>query len=487
VSESVAQRYWPGQNPIGKPLRLTAQFPRTTVVVVAADTRYRKLTRDWLTVYFPAKQFFFFSPGALVVRTVAPSVALAHDSRGGTCGDGALRGNDGDDRGRGDCASAHGSGNRHTVGLDRDRGRRGRGRLSGGSRCKGGRGAVRLLADRNRRYGGGMAPIPFMRLFGTSGRRAVESIVPRRTFEDVILPHATRRALDTALAQVTQHDLIFNRWGLGERHPTGLALAFNFAGPPGTGKTICAEAIAHSLGRPLLLVRYAELESLWMGETPKNVAAIFRTARDERAVLLFDEADAIAARRSTAVDHGFQRESNTVVSVLLQELEWYNGVVIFATNLAANFDPAFERRIRTHVLFEMPGEAERALIWRVQLHPARTPLAADVDFQVLARRYEVSGGDIRNAVLKAALAAAAEPGSDSAKRIAQHHFEASIEEVIAGKRVMRQSLFAGEPLAPPEANLAAGAAAFHAPLVAYALAGAALLVALVALAVALLK
>ena len=302
-----------------------------------------------------------------------------------------------------------------------------------------------------------MAPIPFARLFGTSGRRAVESIVPRRTLDDVILPPATRRALDTALAQVTQHDLIFKRWGLGERHPTGLALAFNFAGPPGTGKTICAEAIAHSLGRRLLLVRYAELESVWMGETPKNVAALFRTARDERAVLLFDEADAIAARRSTSVDHGFQRESNTVVSVLLQELEWYDGVVIFATNLAANFDPAFERRIRTHVLFEMPGEAERAQIWRVQLHPARTPLAADVDFEELARRYAVSGGDIRNAVLKAALGAAAEPGPDSAKRIHQHHFEAGIEDVIAGKRVMRQSLFAGEPLVLPEMNLAAGA------------------------------
>ena len=333
-----------------------------------------------------------------------------------------------------------------------------------------------------------MAPIPFTHLFGLSGRRAVESVVSRRTFDDVILPPATRRALDNALAQVTQHDLIFNRWGLGERHPTGLALAFNFAGPPGTGKTICAEAIAHSLGRRLLLVRYSELESMWMGETPKNVAAIFRTARDERAVLLFDEADAIAARRSTSVDHGSQRELNTTVSVLLQELEAYNGVVIFATNLAANFDPAFERRIRTHVLFEMPGEAEREQIWRVQLHPSRTPLAADVDLQVLARRYEVSGGDIRNAVLKAALAAAAEPVPDSSKRIHQHHFEAGIEEVIAAKRVMRQSLFAGETPGVPEASLVGAAKAYHtSTLVTYALPGAALLVALIALAVALLK
>jgi SpoVK/Ycf46/Vps4 family AAA+-type ATPase len=334
-----------------------------------------------------------------------------------------------------------------------------------------------------------VAPLPFSRLFGLNGRRAVESIVSRRTFDDVILAPATRRALDNALAQVTQHDLIFNRWGLGERHPTGLALAFNFAGPPGTGKTICAEAIAHSLGRRLLLVRYAELESMWMGETPKNVSGIFRTAREERAVLFFDEADAIAARRSTSVDDGVQRESNTIVSVLLQELEAYDGVVIFATNLAANFDPAFERRIRTHVLFEMPGEAERVQIWRVQLHPSRTPLADDVDFEALARRYEVSGGDIRNAVLKAALAAAAEPVPDSSKRIHQHHFEAGIEDVLAGKRIMRQSLFEDETLMLPEANAVAGpvAGARASPLVAYVLPGAALLVALIALVVALLK
>ena len=238
----------------------------------------------------------------------------------------------------------------------------------------------------------------------------------------------------------------------------------------------------------MLLVRYAELESLWMGETPKNVAAIFRAAREEGAVLLFDEADAIASRRSTAVDHGFQRESNTVVSVLLQELETFNGVVIFATNLAANFDPAFERRIRTHVLFEMPGPVEREQIWRVQMHPSRTPLADDVDFRALAERYEVSGGDIRNAVLKAALAAAAEPGPDSAKRIHQRHLEAGIEDVVAAGRVMRQSLFAGDERVAGEANLRAGAAAAarFSPMRS-SLAGTALVVAVTALVVALLK
>src|ERR1051325_7094674 len=99
---------------------------------------------------------------------------------------------------------------------------------------------------------------PLLRVLGFSDtRRAVESIDPRRTCDDVIRPPAPRGVLDRALEQVTSHDLVFTRWGLGERHPTGLALAFNFAGPPGTGKTICAEALAHSLGRRLLLVRYA--------------------------------------------------------------------------------------------------------------------------------------------------------------------------------------------------------------------------------------
>jgi SpoVK/Ycf46/Vps4 family AAA+-type ATPase len=296
-----------------------------------------------------------------------------------------------------------------------------------------------------------VTPLPdrLLRAFNelSGGKRTTESIVPRRTFADVILPEATRRALDQALVQVTSHDLIFNQWGLGERHPTGLALAFNFAGPSGTGKTICAEAIAHTLGRRLLNVRYTEVESMWLGETPKNVAAVFRLARDENAVLFFDEADAIASRRSESVEQGIQREMNTVVNVLLQELERFNGVVIFATNLASNFDPAFERRIRTHVLFEMPGPAEREQIWRVQMHPSRTPLAEDVDFRALAEAYACSGGDIRNAVLKAALSAAAGPGADASKRITQRHLDDAMRDVLAGKRVMRQSLFRDEPKA----------------------------------------
>jgi hypothetical protein len=343
-------------------------------------------------------------------------------------------------------------------------------------------------------------PSPLFSLFtGRSGRRAVETIVPERTFADVVLPPATLRTLDHALAQVRSHGLIFGRWGLGERHATGLGLAFNFAGPPGTGKTICAEAIAHALGRKLLVVNYAEVESMWAGETPKNVAGLFRAASEQGAVLFFDEADAIAARRSVGSALPQQREANTTVNVLLREIEGFNGVVIFATNLAANFDPAFERRIRTHVRFEMPGVEERARIWHVQIHPAKTPLGDDVNFRDLAERFPASGGDIKNAVLKAAAAAANEPGPDAAKRIYQRHFEAAMEDVVQAKGVMRQSLYEldGVPDDPRaaearnaesrivEAVQAAAARSRALALGAAALAGTALLAAVAALGVVL--
>jgi SpoVK/Ycf46/Vps4 family AAA+-type ATPase len=293
---------------------------------------------------------------------------------------------------------------------------------------------------------------------GAQRRELVEAVVPKRTFDDVILPASTLRALHHALTQIEKHDVLFHDWGLAERHTTGLGLAFNFAGPPGTGKTICAEAIANRLGRTLLVVRYAELESMWAGNTGKNVTAVFRWAAEENAVLFFDEADAVASRRFARTGQGYEREANALVNVLLRELEEYSGVVIFATNLAANFDPAFERRIRNHILFEMPAAAEREQIWRVQLHARKTPLAEGVDFRALADSYAVSGGDIKNAVLKAAQMAISEPGPDREKRIHQHHFEAAIREVIAAKSVMEQSLFGGN--GAPDAQTPDGFGAF---------------------------
>jgi SpoVK/Ycf46/Vps4 family AAA+-type ATPase len=331
---------------------------------------------------------------------------------------------------------------------------------------------------------------PLISLFTSLGaRRVVETITPERTLADVVLSPRTQRTLEQALAEVRNHTLIFSRWGLGERHTSGRGLAFNFAGPPGTGKTICAEAIANELGMKLLVVDYAEAESMWIGETPKNIVAAFRAAAEKNAVLFFDEADAIATRRSTGAPLRADREANLTVNILLRELEAFNGIVIFATNLATNLDPAFERRIRTHVLFEMPGFEERARIWQLQIHPQKTPLAPDVDFRKLAERYVVSGGDIKNAVIKAAAAAAAEPGPDLGKRIGQRHFETATEDVLSAKATMQQSLLAGDAVAALDPvsvwhNVARWRIAI---LVALGLAGTAFIAALAAVALAFLR
>ena len=324
---------------------------------------------------------------------------------------------------------------------------------------------------------------------GRSMRRVVETVTPQRTLADVVLPPKTRRTLEQALAEVRNHTLIYRYWGLGERHTSGRGLTFNFAGPPGTGKTICAEAVANAVGLKLLVVDYAEAESMWVGETPKNMAGIFRAAAEQNAVLFFDEADAIATRRSTGGSRPYDREMNLTVNVLLRELESFNGIVIFATNLAANFDPAFERRIRTHVLFEMPGPEDRARIWKLQIHPTKTPLASDVDFNQLAERYAVSGGDIKNAVLNAASAAAAEAGPDAEKKIGQQHFESAMDDVVSAKAIMQQSLFTSAIAAPdPIAAVQNGETQWTSPaVVALVLATVAVLASFLALALVYLR
>jgi SpoVK/Ycf46/Vps4 family AAA+-type ATPase len=229
---------------------------------------------------------------------------------------------------------------------------------------------------------------------------------------------------------------------------------------------------------------------MWLGETPKNIVAAFRSAVAQNAVLFFDEADAIAMRRSVGSHLPQDRESNLIVNVLLRELEAFNGIAIFATNLAANFDRAFERRLRSHVLFEMPGVEERARIWRLQIHPSKTPLAPDVDFGDLAQRHVMSGGDIKNAVIKAAAAAAAEPGPDQDKVIAQRHFDRAAQDVLTAKTVMQQSLFADADVSPgnPASAWQTGEARWRtAMLVTLALAGGAFVTALAAIALALLR
>lgn len=222
---------------------------------------------------------------------------------------------------------------------------------------------------------------------------------------DIALPGEADRKVREILAACRNQAVVLNRWGFGRRLVTGKGIVVLFDGSPGTGKTYCAEILAGELDRPLYRVQVPEVVSKWVGETEKNLKAIFQQARISHAMLLFDEADSLFSARVAETRSSNDRYANMEVNLLLQEIERFPGICILTTNSFGALDKALVRRIQFRVTFEEPDAAQRKAIWEV-LAPPEAPLAADVDFGVLARRFELTGGMIKNSLIRAAYAAA---------------------------------------------------------------------------------
>ncbi len=198
----------------------------------------------------------------------------------------------------------------------------------------------------------------------------IRSSEPRFTLErDVVLGDSLRQQLDEALGKIRHHRTIYHDWGFAEVDPSGGGTLLNFHGAPGTGKTMTAEAFAGSMGKRIINASIADLESKFMGDTAKNIVSLFETATREDAVLFLDEADTLLGKRLSSVTQGIDNEVNAMRSTLLIELEKHQGVVIFASNFARNYDSAFVSRISRHIHFELPGDAERRAIWSRLLVP----------------------------------------------------------------------------------------------------------------------
>ncbi|MFN2505978.1 MAG: ATP-binding protein [Acidimicrobiales bacterium] len=229
---------------------------------------------------------------------------------------------------------------------------------------------------------------------------------PRATPDDLVLA-------DPALAQVMEisrrarlRQRVVGEWqmlGLGSR---GNGITVLFAGPSGTGKTLAAEVIAGSLGLELYVVDLSSVVDKYIGETEKNLERIFSGAQGLNGVLFFDEADALFGKRS-AVSDGHDRYANIEVAYLLQRMEQFDGISLLATNLSANLDDAFARRIDLRVVFPLPEAAERRRLWERHLPPT-LPVADDLDVAFLADAFRLAGGDIRNITLAAAYDAASQ-------------------------------------------------------------------------------
>jgi hypothetical protein len=219
---------------------------------------------------------------------------------------------------------------------------------------------------------------------------------PRLRMEQLTFSPAVRQALEMALAHARHARRLFDDWGLAETVSYGRSPVLLFSGPPGVGKTAAAEALACALEKWLLVADYSRIENCFVGQTEKNIVRAFREARNQDAVLFWDEADAMFYSRDSAWRSWEVRD----VNVLLQELERFEGVCILATNRTTGLDPALERRIAIKVAFERPDRAQRRRIWE-KLLPKKMPLAKDINLDKLSQ-IDLVGGEIKNVILNAA-------------------------------------------------------------------------------------
>ncbi|MCP4663259.1 MAG: ATP-binding protein, partial [bacterium] len=233
-------------------------------------------------------------------------------------------------------------------------------------------------------------------------------IEPRYGWDDIVLPAPALAHLGEICHQVRQRHRVFGDWGFDRKLSHGKGLSALFSGAPGTGKTMAAEVLAHELGLDLYKIDLSGVVSKYIGETEKNLARIFAEAESSNAILFFDEADALFGRR-TEVRDAHDRYANIETSYLLQRIEEYEGVAILATNLLQNIDDAFLRRIRFIVELPFPDRERRREIWR-NLFPRQAPVSDAVDYELLAERFRLAGGNIRNIVLNAAFLAAQNGG-----------------------------------------------------------------------------
>jgi hypothetical protein len=229
-------------------------------------------------------------------------------------------------------------------------------------------------------------------------------IEPRFSWQDIILPSDQLTQLHEVVSTVGSRPLVLEQWGVGKKLVPSSGIPILFAGPPGTGKTMAAEVIANELGLDLYKIELSGVVSKYIGETEKNLERIFDEAEQSNAILFFDEADAIFGKRSEVKD-AHDRYANIETSYLLQRMEMYGGVTILATNLRANLDQAFTRRLQFVIDFPFPEEEDRYRIWKT-LFPASIPHDPELDFHYLAHSYRLAGGNIRNIIVSAAYMAA---------------------------------------------------------------------------------
>ena len=254
-------------------------------------------------------------------------------------------------------------------------------------------------------------------------------------WEDIVLPSKQKNKLREACNQIEYQHLIYDTWGFGKKIAYGKGVSMMFYGPPGTGKTMAAQVIANELHLELYKVDSAAVTSKYIGETQKNLDAVFEGAGKSQSILFFDEADALFGKRAE-VKEANDKYANAETAFLLQKMEEHEGVVILATNLMQNFDEAFKRRIKFIIEIPFPNKEERLAMWK-KVFPKEAPVGNSVDYEYLAQQFELSGSSIKNIAVAAAFLAGAQK-----QEIQMGHILSSLLDEVqkAGKQIGKEDL-----------------------------------------------
>jgi len=250
---------------------------------------------------------------------------------------------------------------------------------------------------------------------------------PMYTLDKVIMPEETQSQIERAIALIQGRKKIFEEWGFSEIDPHTKTILC-FFGAPGTGKTMCAHAIASALQKNIMIASYASIESKWVGEGPKNLQQIFKDATEQDAVLFFDEADSFLSKRVANAETGSDKHYNRMSNEMFQLLENYDGIIIFATNLVADFDKAFKSRILAFVEFKQPDCEARKKLIKVMI-PSKLPLHQDFTDASIDELAEMSDGFCGREIRKAMLTTLAEGAMKGVEVFTLDEFHAGFSSV----------------------------------------------------------
>lgn len=233
----------------------------------------------------------------------------------------------------------------------------------------------------------------------------IKRVEPGFTINDLKIDDHNRAVLMDVCSQVELRRKVYDGWNLKKRYAYGRCVSVILAGPPGTGKTMTVHALAGQLGLELYKVDLSQIVDKYIGETEKRLEEVFTKAQKSNMILFFDEADAVMSKRSEVKDSK-DKYANTEISFILQRIEEFDGIVLLATNNLQNIDTAFMRRIRYVINFQLPDKETRKEIWKSAF--GSVPLRDDIDYDFLADKFELSGGEIKNIVLNAVFYGAAD-------------------------------------------------------------------------------